>query len=461
MISKSIRLFLISALCLMLCGCGSKTVISTETGEEISIPKSVEFAAGEFCTDVTELTVALEAGELEKLRYFTVLERADFTGSAELEAIHAWALENPQVEVLYSVTLPDGTVLDTAAKKADLSAMSGENVRKAAECLALLPELKSIELGTEREGLSWEDIDVLQQACPDAKVKYYFELYDKEFDLQNTQLNLRHVRVYDAEEGCTLLRQAIDRMPYLTYVDLDSASVSNEQMEKLIADYPDIKFVWRIWFGGERVYSVRTDVEMILASKPSVGGFITESNGADLKYCTEVKYLDLGHNATLQDISFVEYMPNLEVLILAMAKWSDASPLAKCEKLEYLEIQTTNCTDLTPLSGLKNLRHLNLGCIPALEDISPLYELTELERLWLGSYHSVPDEQVEEMQRRAPNCKINTNTFDDPTGDGWRYGYHPDGYMYSDPRYILLRLQFDDYKGSAYSFYWNDPLYYP
>ena len=32
--------------------------------------------------------------------------------------------------------------------------------------------------------------------------------------------------------------------------------------------------------------------------------------------------------------------------------------------------------------------------------------------------------------------------------------------MYSDPRYILLRLQFDDYKSSAYAFYWNDPLYY-
>jgi len=143
-----------------------------------------------------------------------------------------------------------------------------------------------------------------------------------------------------------------------------------------------------------------------------------------------------------------------------MAKWSDATPLASCPNLEYLEIQTTNCTDLSPLSGLKNLRHINLGFIPALEDISPLYELTELERLWLGSNNGVPQEQVEEMQRRAPNCRINTETYDDPTGGGWRYGYHPEGYMYSEPRYILLRLQFNDYKYSEYSFYWNDPLYY-
>ena len=27
------------------------------------------------------------------------------------------------------------------------------------------------------------------------------------------------------------------------------------------------------------------------------------------------------------------------------------------------------------------------------------------------------------------------------------------------PRYMLLRMQFGEYKRSAYAFYWNDPLY--
>jgi len=445
---------------LLLSGCGNEATVTGPEGEEIKLPRSVEFAAGKLDTDVTELSIALEEGEAEQLKYFTNLQTADFTGSACLEDIKLWAEENPQVEVYYTVTLPDGTVLDTESKSADLSLMDGAGVRKAAESLSLLPELRSIELGYQREELSWDDIGVLQQACPGVKIKYYFELYGKEFDLQNTQLNLRHASVNDGYEGCPSLRAAMDHMPNLSYLDMDSCDVPNEEMAKIRDDYPDVKVVWRIWFGSEMAYSVRTDVEMILASKPSVGGFVDEVNGEDLKYCTEVKYLDLGHNATLRDISFVEYMPKLEVLILAMAKWSDATPLASCPNLEYLEIQTTNCTDLRPLSGLKNLRHINLGFIPALEDISPLYELTELERLWLGSNNGVPQEQVEEMQRRAPNCRINTETYDDPTGGGWRYGYHPEGYMYSEPRYILLRLQFNDYKYSEYSFYWNDPLYY-
>ena len=45
------------------------------------------------------------------------------------------------------------------------------------------------------------------------------------------------------------------------------------------------------------------------------------------------------------DISFVAYMPKLEVAILAMDNWSDATPLASCTELEYLEMQTTLCTD--------------------------------------------------------------------------------------------------------------------
>ena len=149
---------------------------------------------------------------------------------------------------------------------------------------------------------------------------------------------------------------------------------------------------------------------------------------ACLKYCTEVRYLDLGHNC-INDISFVEYMPDLEVAILAINYWADASPLASCQKLEYLEIFNTNCTDLRPLAELKNLKHLNICWIKNLSDISPLYEMTQLERLWIGSSanNQIPRSQYAEIQRRLPDTVINVTT-DNPTEEGWR----------DDPRYDLL-----------------------
>ena len=431
------------ALALLLSGCS----------EEEKPPESPQYSGAELDVDPdsTEISIILSEGETELLSGLSKLESADFSGSECIEEIYDWAARNPQVDVKYTVTLPDGTVLDNSAKRADLSSMDGDDVCAAAESLRFLPKLMSIDLGEERSSLGWTDIEALQKSCPDATIRYRFTLYGKETDLQNTQLNLSHIPISDKAES---LRQAMDHMPHLSYVDMDSCGISNEDMAQLRDDYPDVKIVWRVWFGSDNKYSVRTDTERILASKPSVAGFIYDYYADPLKYCTDVKYLDLGHNAPLADISFVEYMPNLEVAILAMAAWSDASPLASCKELEYLEMQTTECTDLSPLSGLENLRHLNVACIPGLVDISPLYSLTKLERLWLGSNNNVPTEQVEAMQKAAPDCEINAAVYEDPTGDGWRYrGYN------MVFRYYILRKQFDNYSDSAFSFWWNDPLY--
>ena len=433
-------------LCFVLSGCAKA---DTPAADPILFAELPEQGIAE---DITELKIKLHPGETELLDRLTKLESADFSGSECLDEIYVWAESNPQVDVCYTVSLPDGTVLDTDAKKADLSKMAGNEICAAADILRYLPNLSSIELGEERSNLSWEDIGYLQQTCPKAKCKFMFTLYGKTFDLQNTQINLSHIPVND---GGAAVKEVMAYMPRLTYVDMDTCGVSNEDMASIRDSYPDIKVVWRIWFGDKMLYSVRTDVERILASKSSVGGFVTQISGADLKYCTEVKYLDLGHNPPLTDISFVEYMPELEVAILAMDGWSDASPLASCPKLEYLEMQTTECTDLSPLAGLENLRHLNVAGIPSLRDISPLYKLTGLERLYIGSNNMVPWEQVEEMQKAAPNCEINTSVYDDPTGEKWRYN----GQGTWNYRYYVLRKQFGEYKDSAFSFHWNDPLY--
>ena len=194
---------------------------------------------------------------------------------------------------------------------------------------------------------------------------------------------------------------------------------------------------------------MRTDVKKILASMPSVGGNLQISNTRALKYCTEVKYLDIGHNEELQDISFTAYMPDLEVAIFAMLNVKDISPLANCTKLEYLELQTNKITDLSPLKNLTGLHHLNIGYNFELTDITPLYGMTELERLWIGRFTPIPEDQVREMQRRAPGCVIDLEATDPHAG--WRYG---------NERYDLLVKQFG-YDTQDYSFPWKDPLFLP
>ena len=189
------------------------------------------------------------------------------------------------------------------------------------------------------------------------------------------------------------------------------------------------------------------------------GGMLTKENTQSLKYCTKVKYLDLGHNLDLDDISFVSYMPDLEVLIAALNFVEDFSPVEDCPKLEYVEAFTSRLHDLTPFANLQNLRHLNIGYNFAVTDISPLYGLKNLERLWIGEHDPVPPEQIAKFRELHPNCIVN-DTTPDPTEEYWRFAEHGDemGNQRYDPRYELLREQMG-YSEEAYAYNWLDPLY--
>lgn len=486
----------------------------------------VQLSSGRYDEESKVLTAVLESGETEYLYLFDKLEAADFSGSSCYEEIAAWARENPQVTVKYTVTLPDGREYDNNTSTVDLSALPAGTAQEAAGALSCLPELATVVLGNvggEGSGLSledvatlrtalpdvsfdftldllgqsvepdtrsvdlsgldsdpdrltevaavlacltkledvklggqssgalsWEDISMLATACPNAVLDYDFSLYGQELNLNAESLDFNHTQISDEGEE---IRKILPLMRNCTYLDMDYCGVSNEAMAKIRDENPKVEVVWRIWFGEN--YSVRTDTERILASKPTVGGMIYDASA--LQYCTKLKYLDLGHNDDLSDLSFVSTMPELEVLIIAMTNISDLSPLANCPKLEYLEIQETNISDLSPLAGLTNLAHLNICNQENITDASPLYGLTKLERLWIGCNTPIPEDQIAQLRTALPNCEINTTT-NDPHGEAWRYSaYDPEEPKYYwVPRHELLREQMG-YNYQEYSFYWLDP----
>ena len=512
-------IFLLAALCL------SGPVIGTDSPvRPLFGTMKVQLASGNYPIDSRELTAVLDSGETEYLYLFEKLASADFRGSSNYQEIAAWAQANPQVEVKYTVTLPDGSEYDNSTTQVDLSALpagtaqeaaaalaclpqlnmvvlgnvggdgsgltledvaalrtalpdvgfdftldllgqsvepdvrsvdlsslKGEQVTEAARVLACLTELEEIKLGSESSGnLSWDDIASLSGACPGAVLDYGFSLYGQELNLNAESLDFNHTTVEDEGKG---IREILPLMKKCTYLDMDYCGVSNESMAQIRDENPNVEVVWRIWFGEN--YSVRTDVERILASKPTVGGMLYDASV--LQYCTKVKYLDLGHNDELSDLSFVAAMPDLEVLIIAMTNISDLGPLKNCPKLEYLEIQETQVSDLSPLSGLTDLAHLNICNQENITDASALYGLSKLERLWIGCNTPIPEEQVAKLRSSLPNCEINTTTYD-PHGEAWRYSaYDPEiPKYYWVPRHELLREQLG-YNYQEYSVYWLDP----
>ena len=493
--------------------------------------EKVELSSGKYKVgETTSITAVVNAEDLVLMDGLTMLQSADFSGSQCVDEIFAWAENHPQVNVKYTLALPNGETVDNRVSSLDLSALDDKALADFVSQLKYLPEVSSIILGdashlskgslealkNAREGivldytisvdgkqlspdtkdfdfsgissakladalkvlplfekveniklvdanLSWDDFALIKEACPEAALDYSFELYGKIVNLLDTELDFSYMLLEDKGEA---LRQALPYFSNCTFVNMDSCGISNENMAALQAEFPDTKIVWRVWFGTN--YTLRTDAEKCLASKPSLGGALTDADLDVLKYCTDLKYVDVGHNVDVSSMDFVSYLPKLEVLVIAMNDISDISPVANCPDLEYLELNTTLTTDLTPLSGLTKLRHLNLGNCPNVSDISPLYSLTELERLWIGCIDPVPEEQIAEMQKHAPNCQINTTAFD-PTSEGWRVtGYTELSLMlYAEtgwlqevlhPRYELLRKQFG-YVEQAYSFPNNDPTF--
>lgn len=346
----------------------------------------------------------------------------------------------PKAELEYTLSL-FGQELEMGIRELDISQAQAKDVQEILSVIRYLPELSYVKLGHNSEesgSLGFEELGMLQQARQDIVFDYGFTLFDLEFSTADEVMDLNHIRMDD--RGAAVM-EVLPYMTECTYLDMDSCNVSSEDMAVIREAFPDIKVVWRINFG---IYSVRTDVERILASVK--GEYLTGESVADLKYCTDVRYIDLGHNC-INDISFVASMPELEVAVLAINYWKDASPLANCTKLEYLEIFNTNCDDISPLSGLTNLRHLNISWLENVDDLSPIYSLTNLERLWIGWKTPISDEQVEHYRQLNPDCEINTE--DHPTEGGWRKG----------SRYELLVEQMG-YEPEDYSFYYNDPKYY-
>ncbi len=525
---------------------------------------SVALSSGVYSKDTDTLTAVVNTSDLALLDSFPALRTADFSGSNCYEELLSWATTHPNVNVRYTVTLPDGQTLanDTSAvnlasmdpslipqaaallkylpglqsvdlgvaqpgaaisadtlsaisaaspnasihyamsllgrevslsdTEVDLSAMTADQVGEAAAVLRSMNNLQTIHLGSEGNGLGWDSIAAIHEAAPNAALDYNFNVWGVDTNLSADSLSFSHIRMND--QGAAV-RAVLPYMTRLQTLDMDTTDVSNENMAAIRDENPNVNVIWRIWFAG---YSVRTDVERILASSTARGGTVTNEEAAKLQYCTKVKYLDLGHNNAITDISFARSMPDLEVLILAINDISDISPLADCHKLEYLEINSTNVTDLTPLANLTSLRHLNIGRTaksdvntgddldrPRVTDITPLYGLSGLERLWIGSLTApgIPAEQIaymKELLHELPpdpnddfvdNQKVNI-IAGDPSQGTWRFDEHVDnskwdfymkyGYFNYDymPRYALLREQFQyDLGEAAYSLPQNDPLY--
>ena len=227
----------------------------------------------------------------------------------------------------------------------------------------------------------------------------------------------------------------LKEFPNLKKVDMFATQIDRTGVQKLEEALPEVEFGWTLQLMKyKNKHIVRTDATYF----STLHGVCPNHSNDDfllLKYCTELRALDLGHN-NLTDLSFLRNMPRLRVLILGEnQKLKDIEVISELQELEYLELFTCAFTDITPLTKLPNLMDLNLAN-NKVQDWRPLKEMKQLKRLWISGMcaQAMTKAERQELQDALPYTTIVFTG--EPTDNGWRYTSKKKKEM--DPHYAVI-----------------------
>lgn len=214
----------------------------------------------------------------------------------------------------------------------------------------------------------------------------------------------------------------LQQMPRLKQVDMWKNRMTAAQCDLLASRFPGMKWGWTMVIKNwDHEHLVRTDYTSWSTLHNNKSAKHTSEDFAVLKYCWDLKALDIGHN-NVTSLDFLYDLPDLRILIVACNAVEDITPVASLTKLEYAELFNNKITDITPLRDLTHLLDLNL-CFNKIQDLTPAAGLTQLQRLWLYSCRKInaapAGEDLDQVQAALAETWIDTTHYS--TNGGWRY----------------------------------------
>ena len=97
--------------------------------------KDVRLSAGTYATGASELTLVLQPADRPLLEDFDRLQVLDASGSTCYAELIAWGQQHPEVELRYSVPLPDGTVVDNTVQALSLEWLTADRISELLDAL--------------------------------------------------------------------------------------------------------------------------------------------------------------------------------------------------------------------------------------------------------------------------------------------------------------------------------------
>jgi len=367
---------------------------------------------GDYCENTAQELVleTLSEADLDVLAYLPALAFVNADACRDYDALFALMEQYPQVEVTYTVEIGGTTYPHTQ----DQLTVVDPDVEELKTQLPLLQKLENVTLeGTLPANA---ELIALKEAFPNITFLWTFTVCGVETNTLAEFVDLSKISMKNTEE----LEAALPCFYNLKKVDMVKCGIKDADMEALNQRHPETNFVWTVTVCGA---TLRTDTKEFM---PYKFGVKKVGNLYNLRYCTELEVLDLGHKG-VSDLSYLEFMPNIRFLLLLECNVTDLSLIGNCTSLEMLELASTPAYDFWPLTNLTNLKDLNLSYTPfygnhkwgKFGDVTPLYQMTWLDRLWI-TYSRLGDDGRAQMREALPNTEI-LFVSTGATDKGWRY----------------------------------------
>lgn len=359
--------------------------------------------------DTQELTITqLTAEDLDIVGLFPRLQTIEASRCPDLEQLAQLKARYPQLNVIYQVEVGKQQVKSDTAFL-ELTDADPAELRKA---LAFLPEVKTVELlGAMPEEQAMEE---LIREYPEIDFLWECTIFGRTVTTDVRELDLSGIRMSSTEE----VERYFPYFPYLERVILCDCGLPSAELDALWKRHPEIRVVWSVNVGHMHL---RTDTTALMPYKYGYrgaegGGKLKDEDCGELKYLVDLVCIDFGH-MWVQDLSFVQYMPKLEYLLLCSNGITDISPLAGLQHLKYLELFTNPITDISALAQCPALEDVNLSYLD-IEDVTPLLGLKNIKNLWMSSkYISAEDQEL--LRQTFPEAKLVFHVARS-TGFGWR-----------------------------------------
>ena len=406
---KKILALLLCLTALTLSACGGETPAPTT---EAPTEPPLQFQGVVYSPETEVLTAdTLTEADIADLANLPSLKTLDAAKCTDQALLLKAKTAHPQLNIICKVTLGGSTFGSSSpvATVANVSAAELETV------LPLLPNLTKLTI-TEPVAEDAEALLALMEETDGLTIDFTFTLEGVDIHSLTESVDFSNIEISDLEN----LEAVVTKMPNLTRVDMHHCGIDNEVMDALNRRYENIQFVWSVYVA--RMY-LSTDTKAFIPIKH--GKVVYDYDLVNLKYCTEMLAIDLGHQL-VSNCDWARYMTKLQFFLCADTMLASIEPLTGLQDLKYVEIFITQVKDYSPLLTLPALEDLNICWTYG--DAEIIAQMPYLKRLWWSGKWFRPEE-VELITSSLPDTLL--NLYDgESTGSHWRQ--HPNYYEMRD-----------------------------